>query len=675
MRIVLSRIVIAAMVVGFLALSLFALRRTSSLDEQLVGPFGSTIFVLDSGPLELSPSIVRAGSHEATLLIIRPQRLDRDLHIPANVLIIVLPGALIDLAGHTIYITGPFEAGLYRVFTGRGTVHFGDPASNSAPAHIQTTVPQWWGALGDGNHDDTESLQAAIDAIASPMKWPYIANRGNGMSGGVCYLPPGRYLTGTLNMRNSGTTLHGASKGSVTLVARSNSRYLLAAECNREAQVAVVELTIEDLTFDYTNLDRSDLAAALHLTNAWNIRLSNLSFITRDETTPAYSVALSDGVYLTDLNHIQGYRFQFRSKVIGNATTISCRDISGAFVDIHGVTDITFIGLTVQGNSSSYGPPMVRITDSRTVSFIGGDFEGDVDRVCFDYEEVDGLLALNNNFDGFAGTYVRATGTNQHVQLRDHDTYLEGSTAPKLLAETSAGETALAAEVSGHWVRTGNVVKVWIDGQWHGHDGAAVLAVDGLPFPCVARNFGSVTGSAELERGTISLSGRVVPGTSHVNIFTVSSSSLVPAPVTSHGQITLACEYVTADNLVRTWSNLGGSEQYYAFLTEAAPNASTILLARASGNSHSVARTNSFRVHKGRTYTICVNVRIAHGAPPTLQIYHGDGTEAPPLYLTEGANYMSFKETIGGSDAYLRIVSGPGQEWTGTTMIYEETNL
>jgi hypothetical protein len=69
-------------------------------------------------------------------------------------------------AGVVVTINGPFEAGLYRVFTGAGTIRFG--AADRTPAtRVERISPHWWGAVGDnqrGSADrNTAALQAALD--------------------------------------------------------------------------------------------------------------------------------------------------------------------------------------------------------------------------------------------------------------------------------------------------------------------------------------------------------------------------------------------------------------------------------------------------------------------------------------------------------------------------------
>lgn len=61
-----------------------------------------------------------------------------------------------------LLINGPFEAGLYQVFscTGTGKAVFGSGA-------IKEDYPQWWGGVGDNSTDSTTALAAAIEAFST----------------------------------------------------------------------------------------------------------------------------------------------------------------------------------------------------------------------------------------------------------------------------------------------------------------------------------------------------------------------------------------------------------------------------------------------------------------------------------------------------------------------------
>jgi hypothetical protein len=91
---------------------------------------------------------------EGASLVLLPggYRLRSDLTIPRHVTICIRPGSF--FVGGSLSVHGSIEAGLWPIF--RATqVHFG-------PGSRTWAVPQWWGARGDGIHDDTDALQAAL---------------------------------------------------------------------------------------------------------------------------------------------------------------------------------------------------------------------------------------------------------------------------------------------------------------------------------------------------------------------------------------------------------------------------------------------------------------------------------------------------------------------------------
>lgn len=75
-----------------------------------------------------------------------------ELLIPAHVTLSMPRGGRI--VGGSLTIDGSIEAGLYQIFDST-QVRFGSGSREWA-------VPQWWGARGDGVHDDTDALQAAL---------------------------------------------------------------------------------------------------------------------------------------------------------------------------------------------------------------------------------------------------------------------------------------------------------------------------------------------------------------------------------------------------------------------------------------------------------------------------------------------------------------------------------
>lgn len=106
-----------------------------------------------------------------------------DLTIPSNVhLKFKDDGKLSPASGITLTVNGSVDASLWQIFGGDGTTKIGNK-------NIMV-FPQWFGAVGDGATDDTESIQKTFDCFAD--------------AGGVVYFNPGTYLVA----RTLGTNDH-----------------------------------------------------------------------------------------------------------------------------------------------------------------------------------------------------------------------------------------------------------------------------------------------------------------------------------------------------------------------------------------------------------------------------------------------------------------------------------
>lgn len=83
-------------------------------------------------------------------------------------------------AGKTLTINGPVQAPPTQIFTGSGTVAFGQGS-------ISEVFPQWWGAVGDGVADDTAALTATFKSLQ--------------FTGGRVFFPKGTYLSDKIDLR------------------------------------------------------------------------------------------------------------------------------------------------------------------------------------------------------------------------------------------------------------------------------------------------------------------------------------------------------------------------------------------------------------------------------------------------------------------------------------------
>lgn len=136
-----------------------------------------------------------------TILISTAQTCN-DLTIPLDRAIEVIKGGSINVAtGKTLTINGPFNAGLYQIFTGAGSVKFNSGSAPTAPA-------EWWGAIADFNvgtqtgTDSTAAIQAALAAH------PHVLlSQGNYKVSSECVVgdPALDYTLDTLTEANSRT--------------------------------------------------------------------------------------------------------------------------------------------------------------------------------------------------------------------------------------------------------------------------------------------------------------------------------------------------------------------------------------------------------------------------------------------------------------------------------------
>ena len=114
------------------------------------------------------------GDSTATLVLAGGIFAVESLVFPSNVTLAFRDGGQLAVAtGHEIEINGRIDAGIHPIFSGPGIV-----AGNVQNLHV---FPQWFGAVGDGRHDDARALQQAADLAAGAM-------------GRTLFVPEGEYL-------------------------------------------------------------------------------------------------------------------------------------------------------------------------------------------------------------------------------------------------------------------------------------------------------------------------------------------------------------------------------------------------------------------------------------------------------------------------------------------------
>jgi hypothetical protein len=119
-----------------------------------------------AGPAENTAALVAAlhglDGREAALEIAGGVLTVASLTVPPAVRLKFGPGGVVDVAeGETLRIEGEIEGPPRALFQGAGRVE-------GAPRNI-TVLPQWFGARGDGRHDDGPALRQAADLAAGAL--------------------------------------------------------------------------------------------------------------------------------------------------------------------------------------------------------------------------------------------------------------------------------------------------------------------------------------------------------------------------------------------------------------------------------------------------------------------------------------------------------------------------
>jgi hypothetical protein len=162
--------------------------------------------------------------------------------VPAHVTLKIEQGGTITVSsGKTLTINGPFQAGLYQVFAGSGTVEFGKGS-------VAEVLPEWWSNnTVPGSTDMGPALNSAAKSISS--------------HGGVIKLQCTTYLGSTSpNPENktyrsvmflgSNTTLRGCGLGSSVITLSANSPAHAAIIQNINIGSGNRNITVEDVGLD-----------------------------------------------------------------------------------------------------------------------------------------------------------------------------------------------------------------------------------------------------------------------------------------------------------------------------------------------------------------------------------------------------------------------------------------
>jgi len=185
---------------------------------------------------------VNALATGGSITIDSPTILNADLVIPPKMRVSFAKSGSINLMGKTLTINGPFQAGLYQVFSGGGKVVFGHGV-------VKEVYPQWW---YDGGGDYTGALQAAAD------------------TGIKVYLAEGTYPFTALKIHNQYANISGAGVGKAILqfMPSSDSTAVLVQAATA---IPIVRGSITDLSIRTYDTTHTKIAINMVDTSEWNL--------------------------------------------------------------------------------------------------------------------------------------------------------------------------------------------------------------------------------------------------------------------------------------------------------------------------------------------------------------------------------------------------------------------
>jgi len=127
-------------------------------------------------------------------------------------------------------------------------------------------TPQMFGAKGDGEQDDTNAIQQAVD---------YVFNASSSGAGGYVFLPSGLYKVSRPINVHGNLTILGIGSGSSRLVPTAN--FAGQAVIQRLGSIASYWLTLRDFTIDMINVPQSNGINAIYLQAMVESKMINLN--------------------------------------------------------------------------------------------------------------------------------------------------------------------------------------------------------------------------------------------------------------------------------------------------------------------------------------------------------------------------------------------------------------
>ena len=197
---------------------------------------------------DFDEAIADIATTETTLIVDEACTMSANTIVPSTLSLRVLKGCPIDRGGYKLTINGPFEAGLYQVFSGNGDVVFGSGS-------IDKAYSEWWGI--DGVSDQTE-INKALAAF------PH-----------VCLLPNKTYTDSNSIILKSNSILEGF--GWTTVITLANGANCPMIHNESWSSGSDSNITIKNLKLEGNSANQSSgLRQGIFLRNVTNFHICNV---------------------------------------------------------------------------------------------------------------------------------------------------------------------------------------------------------------------------------------------------------------------------------------------------------------------------------------------------------------------------------------------------------------
>ncbi len=374
--------------------------------------------------------------------------------IPSNITLKFEPGARVSIAvGETLTINGPFEAGLYQVFTGAGSVVGGVSTTT------RTIYPEWWGAQADDLNTSATLNGSAIESAVDYL---------NAAGGGILKFSNGTYKWGGDRSTPEYITFLGNGVDQTILELYDDGLLSNIPTTSKLSPGAGGNVTLENITFNNDAFIRADDVRILWSIDKDNIVIKNCKFICRNHPitiTGGSGVKILDNLFVNSASpgspaiSIGGGTDDVivRGNFFEAATLLQAGGNSMASVNLNGGTNVRITENYIEGSQKAGIVIENATSDGVLVSDNIIDISGNTEIGVMYGIYIQHALSTQVSNNRIIGNKTHASNTGIEVQLLAAsgisekiitDNYIEGFKSGIVVWETAGGAYSVLDNLS-----------------------------------------------------------------------------------------------------------------------------------------------------------------------------------------------------------------------------------